>query len=256
MIVVLINNISSASNVILSAHTLSESLGKQFGVILFSEKTSLPEARSHELNALLMKLNIQPDHVSVESGFPNQLHELCMSIDVSFLYIQLTNITFAAIKRYLRACRELRIPYLLYKDSFKAFTLKKVLVPVSFLIEEIEKAQFAAAFGRFCGAEVTLLQANDYGSKAAMNVAKINSVFDKFDFNYQVIKGLKDSFKIEYNALEYANENNYDIIIASASREYGLDDIVFGPKELHLIKKTKTPIMLINPRADLYTLCD
>ena len=46
-----------------------------------------------------------------------------------------------------------------------------------------------------------------------------------------------------------------DIAIITASREYGLDDIIFGPKELHIIKKSEIPLMVLNPRGDLYVLC-
>ena len=258
MIVALINNISSAFAVLQSAYALSQSLKKQFGVIVSLTNKDKAEAEVQQalLQEILLKMNIHPDHSSVQPDALSRLNEICNSFEVSFLYIQLTNASFSHVKSNLKACRELRIPYLFHKDSFPVINMEKVLVPVNFLIEEIEKAQFATAFGRFCGSSVTLLQANDYGSKAATNVAKIKSVFDKFDFEYQVVKGGKDSFKIEFDALTHAEMNQYGLVIASASREYGLDDVIFGPKELHLIRKTNTPLMLINPRADLYTLCD
>lgn len=59
------------------------------------------------------------------------------------------------------------IPYLFFRDEFPVFDFSRVMLPVGFLVEELEKAQFALAFGRFCGSEVLLLLANDYGSKAA-----------------------------------------------------------------------------------------
>lgn len=256
MIVALINNISSAAVVLQSAYTLSQSLKKHFGVIVSQENRKQLETQQAELKETLLGMNIQTDYLSMHLNALNELDEICHSLEVSFLYIQLTDASFGNVKVNLKACRELRIPYLFHKAGFPVINLNKVLVPVNFLIEEIEKAQFAAAFGRFCGSEITLLQANDYGSKAVTNVEKIRSVFDKFDFEYQVIKGEKDSFKIEFDALIHAEMNQCGLIIASASREYGLDDVVFGPKELHLIRKTNTPLMLINPRADLYTLCD
>jgi len=46
------------------------------------------------------------------------------------------------------------------------------------------------------------------------------------------------------------------MIIVSASRDYGLDDILFGPKEYHVVKKSDIPVLLVNPRGDLYALCD
>ena len=129
-------------------------------------------------------------------------------------------------------------------------------MPVGFLMEEYEKAQFASAFGRFCGAEITLIQANDYGSKAATTVEKMKDLFDKFSLKYRVEKGEKDSFKLDNEAILKAQIEKYDIVIVSASREYGLDDVIFGPKEQHLIRKSSVPLLMVNPRGDLYALCD
>lgn len=256
MIVTLINNLSTATNVIRSAQELSVKLGKNSGIVVLVEALTMVESQQFELNQSLSQQQITPDYSSVQVAQLSNLNDICIGLEVSFLFIQLTNSKFSNIKTYLRACRELRFPYLFYKDSFSALKMEKVLVPVNFLIEEIEKAQFAAAFGRFCNSKITLLQANDYGSKAATNVSKIKSVFDKFDFEYQMVKGKRDSFKIEFDALIIAEHEDFGLILVSSSREYGLDDVIFGPKELHLIKKAKSPLLLINPRADLYTLCD
>ena len=76
--------------------------------------------------------------------------------------------------------------------------LRKVILPIGFLEEELEKAQFAAAFGRFCNSEIMMLLANDYGSKAATNAAKMEDLFNKFDFKHTLKKATKDSFKIPY----------------------------------------------------------
>jgi len=145
---------------------------------------------------------------------------------------------------------------LFFKDSFGELDLKRVLLPIGFLEEELEKAQFAAAFGRFSNSEIKMLLANDYGSKATANAEKMKSLFDKFDFKYSLDKAKKDSFKVEMESVQVAENMNAGIIIVSASRDYGLDDIVFGPKEYHVVKKSTVPVLLVNPRGDLYALCD
>ena len=256
MISVLIQNISTASSLIRGAHDLACKLDKQFGVMMLEVPESRIDKRKIALEAHLSDMKIEVDSLAVRSSGVSELNNICETDEVSFLFIQLLKQETQAIKKYLNACRELRIPYVLYKDSFAEMNFSKIIVPVNFLIEEIEKAQFAAAFGRFCDAEIILLQAKDYGSKAAANINKITMVLDKFNLHYQVEKGKKDSFKIEFDAVNYVNQHPCGLIIASASREYGLDDIVFGPKELHLIKKSPVPVMLINPRGDLYVLCD
>lgn len=256
MISVLIQNISTASSLVRGAHDFAGKLGKQFGVMMLEVPENKIDKRKNTLEAHLSEMKIEADYLAVRSSGVSELSNICETDEVSFLFIQLPKQESRVIKKYLHACRELRIPYVIYKDSFAEMNFSKVLVPVNFLIEEIEKVQFAAAFGRFCNSEIILLQARDYGSKAATNVEKISTVLDKFNLRYQVEKGKKDSFKIEFDAVNYVRKHPCGLIIASASREYGLDDIVFGPKELHLIKKSPVPVMLINPRGDLYVLCD
>jgi hypothetical protein len=173
-----------------------------------------------------------------------------------FLFVQLKKKKRSEIQNILNNCRQLRIPYILFSNEYKFINLNKVIVPVSFLEEEIEKTQFATAFGRFCNAHIILLQSADYGSKAATTISKMTELFSKFNFSWETIRARKDSFKVNSEALTLAEQTNAGLIIVSASRDYGLDDIIFGPKEMHLIKKSGIPLMLVNPRGDLYTLCD
>ena len=185
-----------------------------------------------------------------------QLSVYCEENDVSFLFIQLTENKPRKIQQILNACRDLRIPYLLFKNSFEELQAEKILLPVNFLEEEVEKAQFASAFGRFCNSEIHILQANDYGTKAATNVARMQELFEKFNLNVQVEKAKSDSFKVDKEAVNKAIELKVGLIIITASRDYGLDDILFGPREQHLIRKSSIPLLIVNPRADLYALCD
>jgi len=203
----------------------------------------------------LKSLNgLTDNQIFVRNSKNSVLSEICDELDVSFLFIQLSDNKF--IRSQLKTCRELRIPYLFYKDSFDALDLTKVILPIGFLEEELEKAQFAAAFGRFCGSEIKMLLANDYGSKAVANAEKMKELFDKFDFNYTLEKATKDSFKVEAESVQVAENEKAGIIIVSTSRDYGLDDIWFGSKEYHVIKKSTIPVLLVNPRGDLYALCD
>lgn len=191
-----------------------------------------------------------------ESGDLDRLASRCESLEASFLMLQCRSHSTRELKPYLKACRNLRIPYLLFFPEFGVLDLARVMIPVGFLIEEIEKAQFASAFGRFFSSELLLLKAKDYGSKAATNISKISAVLDKFGLNCRVLQARKDSFKVDAETLKRGVEEGCGLIIVSASREYGLDDVLFGPRELHLLRRTTLPLMLINPRADLYVLCD
>lgn len=253
MVLVQIHQIKTAKKIIESAAKLAKQLGKSFGVLSFVENDEQIYERTQELS---LAIQFDDYHTIVRSSSRNNLIEICEKEEASFLFIQLLDDKTKTIRQSLNACRELRIPYVFYKDSFEVLDLTKVVLPIGFLEEELEKAQFAAAFGRFCCSEIQMLLANDYGSKAAINADKMKSLFEKFDFVFNIQKAKKDSFKVDIEAVLFAVNESAGLIIISASREYGLDDILFGPREFQIVKKSNVPVLMVNPRGDLYALCD
>lgn len=253
MILVQIYQLYTAKNLLSSAFELSKQLGKEVGII-YGDESSTDAQRA--LDVMLTDLEISKCHIEIKSDKEYILPEFCDKHDVSFLFIQLLENASRSIRTQLNRCRDLRVPYVLFKNTYEKLNIQKVMLPIGFLEEEMEKTQFASAFGRFCKSEIIMLLANDYGSKAAKNADKMKAVFDKFKLNYCLEKAKHDSFKVEMDALLIADKYQAGIIIVSASRDYGLDDIIFGPKESGLIKKSNIPILLVNPRGDLYALCD
>jgi hypothetical protein len=115
---------------------------------------------------------------------------------------------------------------------------------------------------RKTGAHIILLQANDYGSHARQNVNRIvthiNAVAERTGekISYEIVLARKDSFSIIREASERQRDFQHDLLILTASRDYGLDDILFGPPERKAIQRALVPVMLVNPREDLFSLCD
>lgn len=173
-----------------------------------------------------------------------------------------------SIQQVLDACREERRPYVLIKKDLKEHSkLATILVPITMLEEEVYKAEICTYLARKTGAHIILLRANDYGSKAKRNTQRIithirticERTGNKITYEEQVAKG--DSFhihkelaSISFNLQEKDKEGV--LILLTASREYGLDDWLFGPPEQYVIRHSSVPVMLVNPRADLFSLCD
>ena len=180
------------------------------------------------------------------------LADLLEQIDASMLIVEVAN--RREIQPCLNACRDLRIPYLFVRAGNEP-KFEKVALPVTFLQEEKEKGPFAAAFGRFFHSKLTIFRPKDYGTRAAKNIDAMKSLFDSFSLDYEEVNARKGSDGVEREAALWAQQNA-DMVIVSASREYGLDDIIFGSKERKILEKTTLPVLLVNPRGDLYALCD
>lgn len=182
------------------------------------------------------------------------------------------------IQRVLDSCREERRPYVVIKnhrsaqqscslDIQNSSVLSSILVPITMLEEEVYKAEICTYLARKTSAHLILLRANDYGSKAIHNtqriITHIQNISERtgtpISYEERVAKG--DSFHIHKELPTYFStlkqgERERCLILLTASREYGLDDWLFGPPEQYVIRKSLVPVMLINPRADLFSLCD
>ena len=182
-----------------------------------------------------------------------------------------------AIQHVLDACRQERRPYVVITQkelgdqcylgksskterTTKETNLSTILVPVTMLEEEVYKAEICTYLARKTGAHLILLRAKDYGSKAKRNIQRIithiqtisERTGETISYEEQVAKG--DSFSIHKELHNYPSE--HQLVLLTASREYGLDDWLFGPPEQYVIRHSNVPVMLINPRADLFSLCD
>ncbi|MBR1516129.1 MAG: hypothetical protein IJ621_05230 [Paludibacteraceae bacterium] len=167
------------------------------------------------------------------------------------------------LQRALNECREERRPYVFLTPTMREIAvLKRILVPVTMLEEETYKAEICTYLARKTGAHIILLPANDYGSHARNNtnriITHIESVRDKTgeEITYELAEARRDSFHLYEEAVSRQRDFAHQLLVLTASRDYGLDDLIFGPPERKAIARSQVPVMLVNPREDLFSLCD
>ncbi len=166
------------------------------------------------------------------------------------------------IQANLDACREERRPYIFVCPTMEVHPLQRILVPVTMLEEEVYKVELCTYLARKTGAHLILFKAHDYGSHAQRNINRIlthiRQVAERTGetISYEVMEAQSNSFGLSKEAVKRQKELQYDLLILTASREYGLDDWLFGAPERHAIRRSSVPVMLVNPRADLFSLCD
>lgn len=189
---------------------------------------------------------------SIEEGELVTIEEMVESHDVALVVIGLDDKpSRKEVQRCLDMTRSLRVPYIFVKGDTEA-RFERIGVPVKRFEEEREKGPYSGSFARNFGSIVTMYQPNDYGSGARRNINSIRELLEKQNIAVEVKECRKDSDNVEQEAIAFGD----DLLIVGASRDYGLDDILFGPKERKVIMTAPMPVMVINPRGDLYPLCD
>lgn len=254
MIGLLINKRDHLVAMYSTATHLGKAFGKRILLMILSSKCTKERLCIEELKNI-------PQLSSLPVGSMIEVKEgtwcdACEQHEISLLMVQKPPHKRGKLTRMLKTLRNLRCPYLfLNKEDKPLHRWSKILLPIGFLAEEKEKAQYAIAFGRWLDGKTTILVAKDYGNRANKNADSVISLFEKFGLDYTLKRGKKDSFGLDRYALKTAHREQFDLLIVSASRSYGLDDILFAPKEYHLLKDADVPILMVNPRADLYALC-
>mgnify|MGYP003317826129 CR=1 FL=1 len=167
------------------------------------------------------------------------------------------------VQHLLNDCREERRPYVFVTNTMREILrLNRILVPVTMLEEEVYKSEICTYLARKTGATILLLLANDYGSHARTNLNKIVTHIEGVStrtgetISYEILQARKNSFSLYRECVERQRDFGHQLLLLTASREYGLDDILFGPPERKAIQRSQVPVMLVNPRADLFSLCD
>ena len=130
----------------------------------------------------------------VKANDTENINTFIDEIDAALIIVGLDN--NSQIQKYLNSLREVRIPYIFVKTGQQA-AINTIVLPITNLLEDREKGQFAQSFSRHYNAPIVIYKPNDYGTKAEANIAAIESLLEKVDIKPSIIQGKKDSLKIE-----------------------------------------------------------
>lgn len=161
----------------------------------------------------------------------------------------------------LRAFRKCKIAYLTVPASGATVVKTGVsaVVTVDFHRESKEKLIWASYLSRFVGAELTIAlpQYKDQGLRTLQdnNLRFIDKVFTPLDIRYGK-RSLRASHTPDLEALDNLRP---DLLVALATDPRATDPIdwILGTADRRLLTHpSATPILFLNPRDDLYVLCD
>lgn len=148
-----------------------------------------------------------------------------------------------------------RVPFLVVQEPPQKNDYTKIVFPVDFKSENKEKLRWAEYMSRFFQTKVFLFSSTskDGGvdGKTKANVVFCKNFLEEKNIDYELILAKhKNSFSQE--TIDFAKENNADLIIIMTTRDIAFHDYVLGAQEQYIIANSaKVPVMVINPRTDL-----
>jgi nucleotide-binding universal stress UspA family protein len=157
--------------------------------------------------------------------------------------------------------RNLRVPLIVVHDVMPRKTIySHIILPLDFNRESKEKSAWAGHISTLNQSKVRILirTYKDAYLAASLrnNIVLVKKLYENLEVDYDIVKEPDITVDIDKYAVEYAWLNNADLLVIMATKDIAVDDLLLGLKEKKIIdNKYKLPVMLINPRDDLYLPC-
>lgn len=170
--------------------------------------------------------------------------------------------SYLSQRRFISRSRKLRLPFIVLPQSpSEKWTPQNVIMPISHSRSDKEAAIWVSYWARFNQSKIILLTAQDKEASATLNVNLnvrfIDKLFKNLNISCQIIEENWQSYRIGNAAVERAAELKNSLIAITTTKYYSVEHLFLSPRELRLIKNSSNvPIFCINPRKDLYLLCN
>ena len=157
--------------------------------------------------------------------------------------------------------RNLRVPLVVVHDIMPRKTMySNIVLPLDFNRESKEKSAWAGHISTLNRSKVRILirKYKDayFAASLRNNIVLVKKLYENLGVDYEIIKEPDITVDIDKYAVEYAWLNNADLLVIMATKDVAVDDLLLGLKEKKIVdNKYKLPVMLINPRDDLYLPC-
>lgn len=155
-----------------------------------------------------------------------------------------------------------RIAYFLVPQNFSStLSFEKVVLTINNLRESKEKVLWGSYFGRFANSEVIVYYHNYkdefYRHQLYFNIKFVMKMFDNFKIKYELHLSPDSKTFVDYQALDYAKEVGADLIICQTTKNKSWFEEIFNLKEKKVINNSQNiPVLFVNPREDLFILCE
>lgn len=225
------------------------------------EKSTKMEAQK-ALGMLIRKLKDDFPTVTISSlTLKGNLSETITRVAEEYDGIMLIA-TVEKLKPKINALQQSQIPFLFVNgSSAESLRYDRLMLPVDYRKVMKDTSLWASYFGRFNQSAVEVLSAREKNASNQIMIKKNRKFIEQLLYKLQVDvdfrEAQKGSFNLPFEALERCRVDAQNLIIIPASQHVSLLDLVVGLPETKLIKQAgQIPVMCINPKRDMYILCD
>jgi hypothetical protein len=159
-------------------------------------------------------------------------------------------------KSLIKIVRKARIPYLvLQKNSPKPNENKAILLPITMQKEIKQKVGWATFFAFKLMEKIQLIQPKNTEDLAS-NIQFAHKFFKSFEIDFSEQQFNTSQFKIKTHCIKIADTSKHLMLVVLTTKNLSVYNRIFGTEETRLIANKKgLPVLLINPKNDLYIPC-
>jgi hypothetical protein len=154
-----------------------------------------------------------------------------------------------------------RLAYLLFSEPFKDTPFSDVILSMNALKEAKEKILWASYFGRFASSRIVIFYhryKDTYLQKQLnLNIGFARKMFRKFNIQTLNAHTLNTRTNEDVQAMSYAKQNSSSLCIFQTTKNKSIIELFTGLPEKKAMKRLQNaPILFLNPRDDLFIMCE
>lgn len=164
-------------------------------------------------------------------------------------------------KEVLRSFKDCKTAYLTVQAEASSESYPDIAFTIDHHRESKEKLVWSSYFARFGQSRLHVLY-HDYSDEGLRqrwynNMLFLNKFFANLNLTFLPLIVSGRSASPDLNALPTIQQNGYSLLVTVTTKEKDLGDTIFGAPETKIIQNPfQIPVLFINPRTDLYVLCD
>ncbi|PLW93571.1 MAG: hypothetical protein C0592_05630 [Marinilabiliales bacterium] len=165
------------------------------------------------------------------------------------------------IGRTLRKLKKSRTPFMMVPRALHTRNFKDIAYVMGYQKQEKEKILWASYFGRLYESTIHVVvpKANDQFFKIGINsnMGAMEKLYKNVEVKHINVPLAYNIHKINGGAMNYIKEQNIGAMLTLTTLRLDIFDFFGGSQEKKLICNDENiPVLCINPRDDLYVLCN